>query len=200
MVFPAKRLQGTGSTGMVSLNRVVMQPASRRMIRALNPPKLEAAEISGKWGRMYNFKSYEQFRFPQYDICAGPYRDAEGAVRVFDLVLANQVWEHLDRPYAATRHVHQMLREGGHFWVAVPFFVPLHAAPQDNSRWSARGLKNLLVEGGFAADQVVAEQWGNRHVARRNLEQDWPPQYIEGEDDLTNDPQMPVCAWALARK
>lgn len=186
---------------MVSLNRVVMQPASRRMIQALTPPDLEAAEVSGKWGQMFNFKSYEQFWYPEFDICTGPYTDpVTGRMRKFDLVLANQVWEHLDRPYAATRHVHQMLRPGGYFWVAVPFFVPMHAAPQDNSRWSARGLKNLLIEGGFDQDAIHSEQWGNRDVALRNLEDVWPPVYDEATDNIKNDPTMPICAWAVAQK
>lgn len=185
---------------MVSLNRVVMQPRSRRMIQALGPQDLEVAEISGKWGQMFDFKSYEQFWFPEYDICAGPYRDAAGAPRQFDLILANQVWEHLDRPYAALGHVREMLRPGGFFWVAVPFFVPLHAAPQDNSRWSARGLRNLLIEAGFEEEAITAEEWGNRHVARRNLEEVWPPKYDEATDDIKNDPRMPICAWALAQK
>lgn len=178
-----------------------MQPASRRMIKALGPAKLDVAEISGKWGRSFNFKSYEQFRYPEYDVCAGPFINEETGVPLrFDLILANQVWEHLDRPYAATRNVLQMLRPGGFFWVAVPFFVPLHAAPQDNSRWSARGLKNLLIEGGFDEEAIHAEQWGNRHVALRNMEELWPPVYDEATDDIKNDPNMPICAWALAQK
>ena len=121
-------------------------------------------------------------------------------MRDFDLILANQVWEHLDRPYAATRHVYQMLRPGGYFWIAVPFFIPFHAAPQDNSRWSARGLKNLLIEGGFDPDAIHAEQWGNRHAALRNMEEDWPPKYDPDVDNIKNDPKMPICAWALAQK
>jgi SAM-dependent methyltransferase len=186
---------------MVSINRVVMQSASRRMIQALGPRNLEVAEVSGKWGAMFDFKSYEQFRYPEYDVCEGPFTDAEtGKARRFDLILANQVWEHLDRPYAATRNVYRMLRKGGFFWVAVPFFVPFHAAPQDNSRWSARGLKNLLIEGGFEADAIHAEQWGNRHVALRNMEEEWPPEYDPDTDDIKNDPMMPICSWALAQK
>lgn len=185
---------------LVSLNRVVMQPASRRMINALGPKDLDAAEISGKWGRRFDFKTYAQFRYPEYDVCADPFTDDGGTPLQFDLILANQVWEHLDRPYAATRNVHAMLRPGGYFWIAVPFFVPLHAAPQDNSRWSARGLKNLLIEGGFDADAIHSEQWGNRHVALRNLDPDWPPAYDADTDDIKNDPQMPICAWALAQK
>jgi len=82
----------------------------------------------------------------------------------------------------------------------VPFFVPFHAAPMDNSRWSARGLKNLLVECGFDEGEVQSSQWGNRHVALRNLEEKWPPEYDKATDDISNDPDMPICAWALARK
>ncbi len=183
---------------MVSLNRVEMQKSSRAMIRGLAPETLKVAEISGKWGRVFDFRTYERFPFPKYDICAGPYLDDKGRPRKFDLILANQVWEHLDRPYAATNNVRRMLKKGGHFWLAVPFFVPYHAAPMDNSRWSARGLKNLLIEAGFQADAIRAEQWGNRNAALRNLEDKWPPAYDEESDTLENDPDMPICAWALA--
>jgi SAM-dependent methyltransferase len=177
-----------------------MQKSSRAMIRGLKPEQLDVAEISGKWGAGFGFRSYTAFRYPEYDICAGPIRDADGKVQKFHLILANQVWEHLDRPYAATRNVRRMLKKGGHFWVAVPFFVPFHAAPGDCSRWSARGLKNLLVEAGFEEDAVVAHQWGNRNAALRNLEEEWPPSYKEGEDPLEDDPEMPICAWALAQR
>ncbi|RKF16958.1 methyltransferase domain-containing protein [Roseovarius spongiae] len=185
---------------MPSLNRIVMQRTSREWLEALDLPSMEAAEISGKHGRRYPFKSYERFRFPKHDICTAPFEDAEGLVRKFDIVLANQVWEHLDRPYAATRNVLRMLRVGGYFWVAVPFFVPYHASPIDCSRWSARGLKNLLIEAGFEARNIRAAQWGNRAAALRNLERDWPPPYRAGRDDLENDADFPICAWALARK
>ena len=185
---------------MVSLNRVVMQKSTRKMINALSPKDLKVAEVSGKWGEMFDFKSYEQFRYPKYDICAGPYLTGEGKPRKFDLIMANQVWEHLDRPYAATNNVRRMLKKGGHFWVAVPFFIPFHAAPMDNSRWSARGLKNLLIEAGFEEDAIRCEQWGNRNAALRNMEGVWPPVYDKDTDSLENDPKMPICAWAIARR
>lgn len=185
---------------MVSLNRVVMQKSTRQMITALSPKDLKVAEVSGKWGQMFDFKTYEQFRYPQYDICAGPYLSEEGKPRKFDLIMANQVWEHLDRPYAATRNVRRMLKKGGHFWVAVPFYIPFHAAPMDNSRWSARGLKNLLIEAGFDEGHIRAEQWGNRNAALRNMEDVWPPEYDKDSDPLENDPAMPICAWAIAQR
>ena len=185
---------------MPSLNRIVMHKSARQMIRALGNETLDVAEISGKWGSFMRFRSYERFLYPEFDICEGPVVDDAGKPRKFDLVIANQVWEHLDRPYRATKHVRRMLKKQGHFFVAVPFFIPLHAAPVDNSRWSARGLKNLLIEAGFPEDGIDAHQWGNRNAAQRNLETPWPPDYREREDSLENDPEMPICAWALARK
>lgn len=177
-----------------------MAKSSRKMINALDPKTLDVAEVSGKWGASFEFRSYTQFLYPKYDICAGPYLTEEGKPRKFDLILANQVWEHLDRPYAATRNVRRMLKKGGHFWLAVPFHIPFHAAPMDNSRWSARGLRNLLIESGFEESEIRAEQWGNRNAALRNLEQPWPPMYDEKHDSLEDDPEMPICAWAMARR
>lgn len=185
---------------MVSLNRVEMQKSSRAMIRALGPEKLDVAEVSGKWGQIFDFRSYTQFLYPEHDICAGPYTDADGKPRKFHLIIANQVWEHLDRPYAATNNVRRMLKKGGYFWLAVPFYIPFHAAPMDNSRWSARGLKNLLIECGFEENAIRAEQWGNRNAALRNMEERWPPRYEEATDPLDNDPDMPICAWAIAQR
>lgn len=184
---------------MPSLNRIVMQKASRDWIRSLGPKKCDVAEISGKWGEAMGFRSYQSFHFPKFDPCTGPFRDADGKVLKFDLILANQVWEHIDRPHAATRNVYRMLRSGGWFWIAVPFFIPFHAVPVDCSRWSARGLKNLLVEAGFDEDRIQAHQWGNRHAALRNLETPWPPDHVEG-DDLSDDPAFPIVAWAMAQR
>lgn len=185
---------------MPSLNRVVMQKTTRHWLEALDLAAMDAAEISGKHGRRYEFKSYKSFRYPRHDICAGPFVNARERVLSYDIILANQVWEHLDRPYAATCNVLEMLRPGGYFWIAVPFFIPWHGAPVDNSRWSARGLKNLLIEAGFPEAQIRADQWGNRAAALRNFETPWPPAHDPERDDLRNDPEFPICAWALARK
>jgi len=61
-------------------------------------------------------------------------------------------------------------------------------------------LKNLLIEAGFEADKIKSRQWGNRMAALRNFEEPWPPEYDRERDDLENDPDFPICAWALAEK
>ncbi len=177
-----------------------MARRSRQWVRGLKPETLDVIEISGSWGKQFGFCSYEQIWHKQHDICTGPVLDKQQQVRKVDLVLANQVWEHLDRPVEATLNVLEMLRPGGFFWLAVPFFIPFHTAPHDCSRWSARGLKNLLTECGFDPDLIRAEQWGNRHAALRNLELEWPPVYDPETDNLENDPDFPICAWAMAKK
>ena len=63
---------------MPSLNRIVMHRHSRRMIKEFGPPNLRVAEISGKWGEQFDFAVYDQYRYPQFDICEGPIRDDDG--------------------------------------------------------------------------------------------------------------------------
>jgi len=184
----------------VFLNRVVQRREGHALIRALPTAQMDCAEISGNfWARNHDWKSATSFDYPEHDICNGAFRDADGAVRQFDMVIADQVWEHLDRPYAATRAVFEMLRPGGYFYVAVPFFVRFHAYPVDCSRWTARGLKNLLVEAGFDEALVQSFQWGNLEAARLDCSRRWT-KYDARQHDLTNDPDYPVVSWALGRK
>lgn len=185
---------------MPSLNKIELRRISRAWLKELPLKGMSVAEISGQWGKYFNFGTYEQFRYPKYDICKGPFEGEDGRPRKFDLIIADQVWEHLDRPYAATKNVRKIMKRGSYFYIATPFFIPFHAAPQDNSRWSARGLKNLLVECGFDENAIRTSQWGNRAAALRNLEPVWPPEHDTENDDLSNDPDFPITAWALAQK
>lgn len=183
---------------MAFLNRVVYKREAKKLFQALAPETRDCAEISGGLGRGYGFKSFTEFHYPDYDICQDVFRDKSGAALTFDMIIADQVWEHLDRPYAATRHVLQMLRPGGVFYVCVPFYVRYHAFPVDCSRWTARGLANLLIEAGFPEDGIAADQWGNLPSAQRDCAKKWA-KYDPEIDTLDNDPKFPIVAWATAR-
>jgi SAM-dependent methyltransferase len=159
-----------------------------------------AAEILGKNGRCCDFQSFGRFHFSKYGICDGRCTPKDKLVRKFDVVLANQVWEHLDSSHAATRNVLRILRMGGYFWLAVPFVVRCHGSPHDCSRWKVRGLTHFLVEADFDPDHIRAGQWGNRHAAPCNLEAEQPPSYAPKTDDLTNDQDNPIWAWLWRRK
>ena len=88
---------------MPSLNKIELRRISRAWLKELPLKGMSVAEISGQWGKYFNFGTYEQFRYPKYDICKGPFEGEDGRPRKFDLIIADQVWEHLDRPYAATK-------------------------------------------------------------------------------------------------
>ena len=185
---------------MRSLNRIIMNRRSRAILRDIGTEDLDIAEISGQWGSKLPARSYVNYRFRQHDICSGPVTYADGTVLKYDLILANQVWEHLERPYKAAQNVLEMLRPGGYFWLSVPFHIPYHPVPTDCTRWSPHGLKNFLIECGFPEEDIRSAGWGNRGAAARNLDPEWPPEYREGEDSLDNDPDFPIMTWALARK
>lgn len=180
-------------------NRIAYLDAADKLLNGISPETRSCCEISGKMGRKFPFKSFQSFHFPEHDICAGPFRGPDGTALKFDTVIADQVWEHLDRPYAATQNVYELLNDGGYFYVCVPFYVRYHKYPVDCSRWSARGLKNLLIESGFEEEKIVSDQWGNLSCARKECGKRFA-RFDPETDNLENDPDFPVVAWALAQK
>lgn len=124
--------------------RVVMNRHCHELVESLKPENLSALEISGyEWGDIYQFKKFRSANYPEYDLCAAPLDET------FDLIIAEQVFEHLLWPYKAVRNVYQMLRPGGYFLMSTPFLVKIHGHPVDCSRWTPLGMKYLLAEGGF---------------------------------------------------
>jgi len=172
--------------------RTVMYQECFRLVGGLNPGNLDTLEISGSnvW-KSWEFKSFTEANFPEFDICSMtlPQR--------FDLIIADQVFEHLLWPYRAGRNVHSMLRPGGHFMVTTPFLIKVHDFPVDCSRWTELGLKHLLAECGFPIDGIRTGSWGNRACVKANFRR-WA--WRGWFRSLANEPEFPVSVWALARK
>jgi SAM-dependent methyltransferase len=173
--------------------RVVLYQKSFEFLRSLGPENLEALEISAgpQWKRAINFKSYEATNFPDFDICS------ETLPRQFDIIIADQIFEHLAWPYRAGRNIHHMLRPGGYLIIAVPFLLRVHKSPTDCSRWTEEGLSYLLQECGFSADDIVTDSWGNKACVKANLTS-W--KRFGWHRSLHNEPDFPVMVWAFARK
>jgi SAM-dependent methyltransferase len=173
--------------------RVVMYRHCFAFVRSLNPAKLDVLEISGgpQWRREFEFQSYMGTAFPGFDICS------EVLDRRFDLIIADQVFEHLRWPYRAARNVYAMLRPGGFFLIATPFLLRVHKSPIDCSRWTEEGLSCLLQECGFEAAMIETHSWGNRRCLVANLAR-WRRRGWFGS--LKNEPDFPVMVWAFAQK
>lgn len=177
-------------------SRLVMDRETSRLVSGIPYREMQAIEISGRKWAEFGFKSYESVEFSEYDVCEAP-----RAIGRYDLVIMEQVLEHVLWPYRAVRNVFEMLRPSGFFLVTTPFLVKIHHAPHDCTRWTELGLKHLMAEGGFGLAEIRTGSWGNRTYVRRGLRS--TPKgvcYRSWWHTVRNEPNYPVVVWALARK
>jgi SAM-dependent methyltransferase len=66
-----------------------------------------------------------------------------------DAVLSSQVIEHLELPADAIRETARVLKSGGLFLISFPFLYPIHAEPQDYTRFTEYAMSKLLKDHGF---------------------------------------------------
>lgn len=172
--------------------RIVMYRRCFAFIRSLGPEELDVLEVSAgpQWVREFSFRSYTATQYPDFDICA------QTLPQRFDLIIADQLFEHLRWPYRAARNVLAMLKPGGYFVITVPFLVRIHDSPIDCTRWTELGLLHFLQECGFDPAQIVTDSWGNRACLRANLTS-WRKR--GPLSSLANEPNFPVVVWAFAR-
>jgi len=176
--------------------RIVMDRETERLVRTLPHTGFDVLEISGNKWASFGFKSYRDVGYPGYDLCKEPLPQR------FDLIVAEQVFEHLLWPYRALRNLEAMLRPGGYVLLTTPFLVCIHPTPEDCTRWSEVGLRYFMAECGFPLEQTVTGAWGNRACVIANLNgggHNWAP-YIPWRHSLRNDPDFPIHVWALGRK
>jgi SAM-dependent methyltransferase len=174
--------------------RIVLNRELDRLVHELEPSTLKACEISGLfWNRPNLFREYRHLEYPEFDLCAAPHPET------FDLVIAEQVFEHLLWPYRAGRNVLAMLNPGGHLLISTPFLVKVHRYPVDCSRWTETGLKHFLAECGFPLEGIVTGSWGNRACVRSNFGRRWTI-FQKWRHSLANEPDFPIVVWALAKK
>lgn len=187
--------QWLGGGSDVHWCRVVMNREIEAFIRSLDCPNIDALEISGTGSQgRYEFKSYRTVAFPEYDVCKGPL-----AHERFDLVIAEQVFEHILRPDLAAASVLQMLRPGGVFVISTPFLLKIHAQPHDLYRWTEHGMQQLLKTAGFKVTRTGS--WGNRDCLFADMTNGlaWTA-YNPARHSLQNEPQFAIVVWAFAEK
>lgn len=174
--------------------RIVQRRSWEQHIRAIGAGTCDTLEISpdltDNWSRL-GFKSYSTVGYPDFDICA---MQLEAK---FNVIIADNVFEHVRAPVLASRNVHAMLKEDGVFLISAPFLFKVHARPHDYWRWTKDGLREVLVEAGFNRDKISLHDWGNRGCAVANLDRIVP--YGWGRS-LENDDDFPLMVWAFAKK
>lgn len=174
--------------------RVVMNQETERIVNTLDIGQLNVLEISGKKWSNLPFKSYQNLQYPQFDIC----ENIPNNLGKFDLIIAEQVFEHLKYPYKAAKNIYSLLNPNGSFLITTPFLIKRHDVPIDCNRWSAIGMKYFLEECGFNQDKITSDSWGNRKCVIGNFNK-WPL-YNKYFHSLKNEPEFPIVVWAIAKK
>ena len=174
--------------------RIVLNAAVDDHIARLDPTTRRAAEISGEKQRSKPWRSYESLMYPDFDLCA----PIEFEQR-FDVVICEQVLEHVADPWKAAANLRELCVPGGHVIVSTPFLIKVHElllfGMHDYWRFTPRGLRVLLEASGLAVDSVGS--WGNRLCVTGNLSRwaayrRWLP--------LRDEADVPVQVWAFARR
>jgi SAM-dependent methyltransferase len=150
-------------------------------------------EISGGAHERRGWASYTRLDYPDFDLCAP--LEGRGS---FDVVICEQVLEHVPDPFAAARNLRGLCAPGGHVVVSTPFLVRVHELPEyrmgDYWRFTPRGLRTLLESAGLEVQTVGA--WGNRGGVLGNFDR-WAR--YRPWHSLRNEPDLPVQVWAFAQ-
>jgi SAM-dependent methyltransferase len=178
------------ASGTDQWQRAVLNRAVDDHIESLGPEALTAVEISGEAHASRPWKRFVSLTYPDFDLCA-PLGERER----FDVVICEQVIEHVEDPCGAARNLRGLCRPGGQVIVSTPFLVRVHElyGMPDYWRFTPRGLRTLLERAGLEVDTVGT--WGNRRCVVGNLDH-WPAhrRWLS----LRNEPELPVQVWAFA--
>ena len=174
--------------------RVPLNRAVEAHIESLGPERLRAAEVSGDSHVGRGWAQYTSLMYPQFDICAPVTEPGR-----FDVVICEQVLEHVPDPWGAAANLRELCAPGGHVVVSTPFLVRVHELPafdmRDYWRFTPRGLRTLLEGAGLEVDEVGS--WGNRDCVVGNFDR-WPA--YRWWHSLRNEPELPVQVWAFAHR
>jgi SAM-dependent methyltransferase len=185
--------------------RRVLDEETDKIVSSWDTATLDAIEISGTAWRNAGFRHYQSLQYPQFNICDPADSWSEENMRLAqgsaDVILAEQVWEHLRYPYRAGKNVFSMLRPGGRFLLTTPFLVRIHGIESysDCTRWTTEGMACFLEECGFDPAQIQTFAWGNKECAASHVQNEMWFEYQKGMN-LENDPIYPCVVWAVATK
>ena len=181
----------------ITWSRVVMNEDITRIVDdiARNADKLSILEISGqRWSVTGENTKYKRLNWPEFDICENKLDE------MFDLIIAELVFEHLKYPYRAGKNVYDMIADNGSFLISVPFLFPIHEHPIDCTRWSAQGLKYFLNECGFPLKYIYTNSWGNLECLIEICKSENSIALYKSGNQLKNEKQYPISVWGLAKK
>jgi SAM-dependent methyltransferase len=88
---------------------------------------------------------------------------AVSSVPRFDLIICQEVFEHVRRPADGAKGLYNLLRSGGRVLFTVPFNSHFHLIPTDFFRYSLDGARSLLADAGLTIERTY--KIGNSAIA-----------------------------------
>jgi SAM-dependent methyltransferase len=172
-----------------------MDQATNALVASIAPETRDVFEVSGSaWSDMFPWKSFSSSDYPAFDVCNEKFSSS------YDLIIAEQVFEHLRYPSRAAKNIYDGLRPGGFALITTPFLFHLHPTPLDCWRWTPQGMGFLLEDAGFNAEDVVTSGWGNLECFLQHaIDTSQAPGYDETRP-LHNITHLPIVVWGFARK
>jgi len=146
-------------------------------------------EVSGANWTGLPWRTHEMVDYPGFDLCAPP----QMLPGPYDLVICEQVLEHVRDPMTAIRTLKRLCKPSGHVFVSTPFLIRLHGHPEDFWRFTPTGLDHLLRSQGLSP--LWVRSWGNRRVIVANFDS-WVARMPW--QTLRDEPNLPVVVWPLA--
>jgi SAM-dependent methyltransferase len=87
------------------------------------------------------------------DVCASaeslPFADG-----VFDVVVSQEVLEHVRNPFQAMREMGRVLKPGGLVYCQVPFIIGYHPGPRDYWRFTREGIREMAEQAGLECKET----------------------------------------------
>lgn len=100
-------------------------------------------------------------RFKNLEIETGENIDYVGSVESIplpdesiDLVITQEVLEHVSNPSQAIKEINRVLKLGGVAYIQLPFIIGYHPCPNDYWRFTHEGIEELIVNSGLTHIQT----------------------------------------------
>jgi len=123
---------------------------------------LDAGSGDAPYRDLFSAMMYESADFMQVDKVYEPptyvcdLRDIPVENARFDLVICNQVMEHIPAPVDLLRELSRVTKPGGAIWMSAPLFFEEHEQPHDYYRYTQFAWRHLAEEAGL---DVVSLEW-----------------------------------------
>lgn len=143
--------------------------------------------------------------YPEYDIQAAQFSDDE-----FDVVIADQVLEHVPHPMKAVKQCVRITKVGGILMFGTPWIYPYHAMSDWKDYWRISRDAYQMMFDEFGVDTIKIGGWGHKEAlvfgnltdafgflgTNRTIEVGLKAKLF----DAPNEPDYAIEVWAVGRK